>query len=46
MSKGNRRRTWKAQAERKRTPGGFMPSIPKKRDARRPDESRRWRDGD
>ncbi|MDP2196828.1 MAG: hypothetical protein Q8J72_12705 [Rhodocyclaceae bacterium] len=45
MSKGNRRRNWKAQAERKRTPGGYMP-LPKKRDKRQPGESRRWRDGE
>jgi hypothetical protein len=45
MSKGNRRRNWKAQADRKRTPGGFTP-MPKKQDKRRTNESRRWRDGD
>lgn len=45
MSKGRRRRAWKSQAERKRTPGGFVP-LPMKREKRRTDESRRWRDGD
>lgn len=45
MSKGNRRRSWKAQAERKRTPGGFVP-MTKKRDRQRADKSRRWRDGE
>ncbi len=30
MRKGKRRRDWKAQAERKRTPGGFMPMPTKK----------------
>lgn len=45
MSNGNRRRNWKAQADRKRTPGGFVP-MQKKRDRRRDDKSRRWQDGD
>lgn len=41
MGKRYQRRAWKAQADRKRTPGGFMP-MPKKHDKRRDDKSRRW----
>lgn len=56
MEKKHQRGARKDQAERNhckgvpkqhplQTPGGFMP-MPKKRDRRREDESRRWRDGD
>lgn len=44
MSKGRRRRDWKAQAERKRTPGSFMP-MPVSKNQRRADKDRRWRGG-
>jgi hypothetical protein len=41
MAKGsNRRRTWKALAKLKRTPGGFVPTS-KKRDKRGRDEAQR-----
>jgi hypothetical protein len=45
MGRKPQRRAWKAQADRKRTPGGFVP-MPKKRDKRRADRSRRWRGGE
>lgn len=45
MEKKHQRGARKGEAERKRTPCGFMP-MPKKHDRRRDAKSRRWRDGD